>query len=278
MVNNPPATQGIQNQNPDLPISADSLNYHFDLLTDFVLDYLLLLTAVSTLAMGIVEAYKGLTDARARFHRRMLDTWIRTYSDPTEKLYSELQMPAPRAEGMWNTIKDGFSSLWMDFRFPYANAVLSLEPPQFVGKLQQAMEAALQDPQRHREVIGMLVNAGGTPVRKAVTTWKKQLKFQSEGSADYDAQLAERSYAQIHGTMTYLLDVLMVTCQFTWGRGARLMATVVGAEIMFPLLYMSNQSAEQPLPIWALIPLSLAGGALAPVSKNLVSAIRQARK
>ena len=257
----------------------EALTTQLEKFTELVLGYAVLLAGVSTLAMALVEAFKGLTKARNGFHRSSLGSWIARNRPPStctcalqdikfsvDAMKEELGLTAPSALTQMP---------WWERTFGLSqhDAIYSLDHPNFVGKLQMRFEGALRMPDDLPHTFAFI--AAGDP--GAGKTYREQLAAREAGKSSYDETRAESCFVSLHSSIGNKLDALQITIEYTWGRLMRFLAIAVGAVIMASVLVAARSTMSSPLPTWAILPLALVGGALAPVSKNVVKAIRQLR-
>jgi len=265
----------------------------------FVTRYFVALAAVGALTMAVLEAWKKVFDTRTRFQMKAVLRWIGESAEdfraasqlgraaaPEPRLaYAELihlttgtEMPAADDAAMdllprHREIAAQRTKVPRDAEL----ALFSLDLDRMMGHIQDAADVALRDPGRYPDLYKFLAWGAGDA---DLTAW------QQEAYAPAAALDAERSnqraglYARLNGAMRRRLDGFQLYTDYRWTNLNQLAANSVGALIMFCALVVANQAAGQGIDgaEWVFfVVVSLIGGALAPVAKDIVMALQRVR-
>lgn len=282
----------------------DVLALNFDKIVGSILEYFLLLAGIGTLSMAFLELAKGLTSLKRRFHQRVLRSWLAIPSlpnaskekqddnaDRTETLRQEFALLTTGAKPVSTAadVRIGYSA----FGLKRSDAVYALDLEQVVAKAQSAFEAALQQPSRYPEMFKFISDEvtahepdeSSTTVldwfsKVAPSEFKEHNK--NSGGRVPTSEEQQRAYNLLHASLTRRLDILQISAGYTWKRFNRIMSVLIGAGLLW---YVLDQSQSQLcnnregicLDTVDMIFLSLFGGVLAPVSKDVVAAIGKLR-
>lgn len=282
--------------------------------TDFLLGYLLALAAIGALAMALIEAWKKVFDSRTKFQAQRCTAWIEkgfpeSVLDPTlvktgttpsglptftigpiGVLADIIQLGAgvSRAEAYRSATRlhgrDGRLSLMHAFSPDPAHAIFALEIERMMGALQEAGDAALLAPSRFPALYAFMTIGGG---REDVNRWYKEGET---GLADVAAtdkpSAADRQKvkditdvgARLRQVMKRRLDAFQLLTGARWGSWNQFSAVVVGGVLMFIVLtwMRSVGTPGAPTPV-SIVPLSLLGGILSPVAKDLISSLKRVK-
>jgi hypothetical protein len=273
---------------------------------DFLLQYFVALAAVGALAMALIELWKKLTDSRTRFHSRAVCRWI---NSAPEAFVGPPKLPADdmgkaSAQGAYRELihlttgsglpaesdrigglltRDGEMAGFWRFERHAEHALYALELGQMMGHLQDAAEIALNNPTRYPGLYLFMVHGAR---REDVQDWYEQ--------ADSPPQVADRTsrpeakaradlYARLRQVVKRKLDAFQLFQGDIWVNRNQLAANLLGALVLFATLCWVHYGPGSPTPPRAgdlvlYIVISLLGGMLAPIAKDLVVALRKVRQ
>jgi hypothetical protein len=222
-----------------------------------ILDYAILLAAVGTVTMALVELLKGLFFLRRLFHRYMLDRWLAAAPDPV-RAGAELTILA--AGGQDNS------------------GILCDQPTaRMMGQVQAAANVALDFPDRYPALFGFLASAPSAHVKAAASdaeTWQafsvRHLAARARKTAGEETatRAAAQARARLGNLVTRKLDALQTAIEYWWARLNQL-AAVSGGTLLLAYL-LSKQAALTGAQVFVL---ALIGGLMAPFAKDVVSAL-----
>lgn len=256
-------------------------------LSDYILRYAVTLAAVSALSMALLEAIKALASVRDRFHKWRVRNWIRRVTVPREAFISRALIPqddhafhervygelvylttAERVDATAMTV----SIEWWPWHISPSNALFALEAEKMMGLIQDAADAALNDPNRCLDLYLFLADGAHPEDIANWYTWAGQPPV----STVADPTLAKRqadTYTRLRQFIRRRLDAFQLTTGYQWQTANQIASVVLGAVLLGgSLLYLDGAKVG-----WLLIPVSLAGGFLAPVAKDLVLALKRVR-
>lgn len=255
-------------------------------LSEYILRYAITLAAVSALSMALLEAVKALGSVRDRFHKRRVRNWIERVTVPGEVLISGAPIPPDDrvfhehvyGELVWLTTAEQVDATaitgsieWKPWHISPSNALFALDAEKMMGQIQDAADAALNDPGRCLNLYLFLTD-GAHP--EDITNWYTWAG-QPPVSTAADPTLAKRqadTYTRLRQFIRRRLDAFQLTTGYQWQTVNQIASVVLGALLLGgSLLYLDRTVG------WLLVPLSLAGGFLAPVAKDLVLALKRVR-
>jgi hypothetical protein len=241
-----------------------------------LLDYALALAAVGALAMALIELFKKLLDSRTKFHAKRWTSWMAKAGDGAidksdrRQAYADLIQlctgvtPGEAADSSAALIdKDGSLPLWHGWDPDPAYSVFSLEPSRMMGAIQDAGDMALASPDRYKALF-KLFTAGAK--QSDVDAW-----------LDKKADVKDRAdaFARLRQIFKRKLDSFQLYTEQRWASYNQFSANVVGAVVMFAALF--SLRVDLHLGAGKMVFLSLFGGVLSPVAKDLVAALRRVR-
>jgi hypothetical protein len=269
-------------------------------IVDFILRYAVMLAALGALTVGLLEAYKKVFATMARFHRKALCRWL---INEAPVAAGNLQLRATLAAGHYG-LAQGRMSARYDPKVAYAQvlhlttgvplqeggveldvqgralarsisyAIFELEIAKMMAQVQDAADAALNNPDRYGEWFAF-VTRGCNP--KDIEAWKALL---AGGPNAPTREEGAAAYSRIRMLMRRQLDSFQTVTAFRWREWNQWWAWLVGAVLM--LIAQIVQSPVATFDIhqgrWlTMVVVSLAGGILAPVAKDLVDALSKAK-
>jgi hypothetical protein len=275
--------------------------------TDFLLGYVGALAAVGALSMALIEAGKKLWDSRTRFQALRWTEWMQD-SALEENLVAaapndRAQLPISRstAYGELFQLCTGvplaagiaaaerlFASgghLPRNHAFERANypahALFALDLEHMLGSIQEAADVALASP-RQIPSLYLLMTAGADAYD--IQQWYE--RGPDSMIATIDPQLADRQaikeqadrLARLRQIVKRKLDGFQVYAGDRWASWNQTAANLMGiAALLFVLLWIKNDNPNGSLSYGMIVVLSLFGGILSPVAKDLVTALKRVK-
>jgi len=148
-----------------------------------------------------------------------------------------------------------------------------------MGQIQDAADTALSNPSVYPEVYLFLTAGAASTDITSWYQWAQELPV----STSIDAALAKRqadTYARLRQFIRRRLDAIQLTAAYRWQTGNQVASILLGAALLCgSLLSLAGGKLPTNLPGgWlGLLVVSLLGGVLAPVAKDLVMALKKAR-
>jgi hypothetical protein len=267
-----------------------------DRLTSFILRYAITLAAISALSMALIETFKALFSWRDRFHKRWVRHWIQSvdvppdaftkidrppltnYSDFHNRVYSQL-IRLTTGEAVSPSAMDKDIE-WTPWVVSPDNALFALELEKMMGQIQDAADTALGHPDIAPELY-LFLSAAASPDNDDHINWFEWAQ-QPPASTATDPALAKKqadTYARLRQLIRRRLDAFQLTTGYRWQTGNQVVSVLLGAAALFGfLVYLARTNLPQdPLGWVILIVVSLAGGIMAPVAKDLVIALKRVR-
>jgi len=262
--------------------------------SDFLLRYFVALAAVGALAMALIELYKKLRDARTRYHARHLVSWLRetpenaALPDQADNCLSELlQLTSGLARSRTDLAarqlmtSGGALPGLLTVPLRREHAVFALELDKMMGHVQDAIDIALTDPKAYPALF-QFITAGVSP--DDVSLWQAFVESahgdSGPGTESRNARRDADVYTRLQQSARRRLDAFQLYCSQRWATGNQFWANVVGVVVLGSALWWMNlrgTDAATTLSLGELLILSLAGGILAPVAKDMVAALQRVR-
>lgn len=224
-----------------------------------ILDYALLLSAVGTITMALVELLKGVTLARRHYHRFMIERWLRRAQDPAGAGAELLELAAGGKED--------------------AAALFEQSSGKLLGQIQAAANVALDFPAAYPRLYAFLARPDPGATRRASDddVWasfcRAELAPRRRKVGEPELRAASQARARLGNLVTRRLDALQNTIDYRWARLNQAVAVLGG--FVFLLIVLLNRTPR--LSLIQVIPVSLTGGLVAPLAKDLVSALGNLR-
>jgi hypothetical protein len=280
-------------------------------MSNFILEYAVTLAALGALTVAIQEAVKKLWSVLGKFHRNALRSWLAPGHGTAVKHYSAMRMPdsdqSGKASGGELRAYAELLHLTTGLTEPrglatppptgfdrhVSNALFELELAQMMGQVQEAADAALNNPTRYPALFAFLTRGCAT---EDVEQWKDAMASKdvppNPGASPPD-QRDPKKLADLYGRIRLLvrrqLDSFQTVTAYRWREWNQLAAIALGAILMFlaqlPSTVGSGVALLSVPGFEALLAtlfsvagfkmalVSVLGGVLAPVAKDLVDAL-----
>lgn len=225
-----------------------------------IVAYAVLLAAVATITMALLELAKAVGRVRLVYHRRMVAQWV-----GAEAYHELLQLAVAEVES--------------------AGALFDQPTDKMMGQIQSAANVALDFPELYPSLYGFLTRAprsaaaqketgGGRSVgtTEDAMVWREysrtlDLDRRGDEALPPGAQAAMRARSRLDHFTTRKLDAFQTRTEYIWARANQLVAVVgCGAFILVIL-------SSIPLSLPQKVMLAAFGGMIAPFAKDVVSAL-----
>ncbi|MGA9033646.1 MAG: hypothetical protein WB402_14115 [Sulfuricaulis sp.] len=229
-----------------------------------ILDYALLLAAIGTIAMALLELIKSVTYWRRHFHRGRLERWLATAPD-SKSAHQQLMLLAAGGPGNANVLYDQTTAKLM-------------------GQVQAAANVALDFPSKYPafyEFIAAMPQV--RELREGADDAKIWLKFSAERmegrprkvsiTDDMQARGAAQARARLGNLVSRKLDALQNEIEFVWARLNQLWSVAGGGALLAWILLNQKPHLSPDM----IVLLSVLGGLVAPFAKDVVNALTSLR-
>jgi hypothetical protein len=226
-----------------------------------ILDYALLLAAIGTITMALLELAKAVLFIRKFFHRWYIGRWLGAAENPDETR-DELLLLA--AGGLDNA------------------AVLYNQPTgKLMGQVQAAANVALDFPDRYKWFYEFLTAAPRTSGTEDQNDWRQFSKKRMNARPrrinpqnDEEARRALQARARLGNLVSRKLDALQNRIEYDWARLNQLVSVIGGGALLAALLMQIQAKAESDSKqVVGIVLISVLGGMVAPFAKDVVTAL-----
>ncbi|MCA2998818.1 MAG: hypothetical protein ING75_09485 [Rhodocyclaceae bacterium] len=254
-------------------------------MSSFLLNYAVALAATGTLAMALVEAWKAIFRSREYFNMNLVYEWIATAAPPSspdgfhDKVFSQLihlttGKPLVEGRALGSIARP---RLYKRVLIQSEYVLFALDIDRLMGQIQSAADAAISNPQRFPELYEFLTrNALGDDA----PAWKKSAaKPRPENASPEEIKAIADRFAMLNKFVKRELDGLQLRANYAWARWNQGFSVSMGTAILFGSLLYTHSTGDS-FGAFALVKifiLSLVGGMIAPVAKDLVSALQKVK-
>jgi hypothetical protein len=277
--------------------------------TDFLLQYAIALAAVGALAMALIEAWKKLFDSRTKFQARKWIQWVERSAFDASILGIPADSVGPGASSVTRVaalaellqLSTGVSrqeadaaahdllashgelSRFHGYEPPPAHALFALDLGRMMGSIQETADVALTSP-RQNPSLYLLMTMGADPddIRQWSIDGASSMPDIANTAPTADDRKRVKDYADRFARLRQIvkrkLDGFQLYTGDRWASRNQLQANVVGMIIMFGVLWwMRGNLPGISRSLGVMVVLSLLGGILSPVAKDLVSALKRVK-
>ena len=283
----------------------DSIVSTVNRFTDFLLGYVGALAAVGALSMALIEAGKKLLDSRTRFQALRWTQWLQrspfelsAISSADTKGGSALGLPlaygellqlstgVPRAVAIdaAQRLLTGGGRLparhaFLRSELP-AHALFALDLQRMMGSVQEAADIALASPRQNASLY-LLMTSGAEPadIRRWYEEGADSMLAIADPTLQDRAAIKEHAdrFARLRQIVKRKLDGFQLYAGDSWAAWNQTVANIVGIVALFLILiWVKSTSATSPGYL-TIVVLSLFGGILSPIAKDLVSALKRVK-
>lgn len=243
----------------DIRISPEA-----DILQTMVTDFVDLLwpvvtalAAVGILSMALIEAWKSVRQPRRKYQKEKFEEWFRE-----------------RAEKSGKDANRALEDLVMLATAGNADALYELPVQRFTGQLNAALQVVLAYPHKYSEVVAIMA-WGADP---------DDIKMLLGPPPDPDDKSAVRDYSaartRVASVTQRSLDAIQIDIGNRWARrlhytSVALSSVLIGAAAVW--WYWGQVSLLRPRDIVVWVIIAVVGGMVAPVARDLVTALKRVR-
>lgn len=254
----------------------------------FLMKYFIALAAVGAFTMALMEACKTIFDIKTRFHLSFVKRFINSDKE-AQRTSQEISATLEQQ----NDYIDTFSELvhlisgievGKARNVSYKDGeklltVFSLETANMMGKIQDAVDAAIDDPNRYRNLF--IFATSGSDTADAV----KWLEIANPPpgdniNANMNNTMKTRSelYKRLHQLAKRKLDRLQLQITYRWANVNQFYANVLGGLILFCTLLWINRNETMYFDDYLIVFIaSTTGGILSPVAKDMISWLQKVK-
>lgn len=279
--------------------------------TDFLLGYVAALAAVGALSMALIEAGKKLFDSRTRFHALRWTQWVQRSPFETRLLPSGSTRSGPGQSGQSLSLALAYGELlqlctgvpraeankaaerlltegghlsarhaFLRTELP-SHALFALDLQRMMGSIQEAADVALAFPRQNASLY-LLMTSGADA--EDISRWYKKGPDSMIAVADPNAQdrraikdHADR-FARLRQIVKRKLDGFQLYTSDQWATWNQTVANLVGiVALLLILIWVKNTSPSASPGYPTIVFLSLLGGILSPLAKDLVTALKRVK-
>lgn len=261
----------------------EDLQASIDLISGFVLPYAIALAAVGTISMALLEAGKRLMNSRERYHMKVIGNWISTLpedSDPNNKDLSRIKasvqlLKLTTGQSLPEEPSTYLNLLQPSFTLTPENSLFSLELEKMLGQIESTVELVLNSPDRYRELYRLMVLGAS---KEDIEHWDDNHE-KSAAEIAKDPALKKETTEVLSRLQQYIdrrLDTIQLSASWLWKKNNQRNAIYIGFILLFGLLCFTSPS-NSVFTNSAYLAVSILGGIVAPVAKDIVAALQKVR-
>jgi hypothetical protein len=248
-------------------MALDALAGAIENLAKNVTSYALILAAVGTVTMALLELVKSLLDARMHFHRWRIKRWI-----PDRDTIAQLELLAQGSAEPRGMIRPLAGLATGEIQ--RADVLYDQPIDKLMGQVQAAANMALDFPWRYERLYRFLaVPPGAKDESDDAGRWLEYACVVSEGKTppEKDARVATQARSRIGNLVARRLDAFQTEQLYLWAELNQRIAVLGGAVFLGCMLWTTTAPENRSFPLVVLI--SLLGGLVAPFAKDVVTAL-----
>lgn len=221
-----------------------------------ILNYAVFLASVGAVVMALQEVFKSVFRLRLAFNRRQFDRWL----------------------GNDTGVRKEFLALTTG-GYESEDALFDQPVEKMLGQIQSAATMALDFPDEYQRLYGFLTRIPGAEGKRPdQEIWKsfaaKKPDERAALSRD-DSNDAAKARARLGNLVSRKLDAFQNQTQFAWADWNQRTSVLASAALIIAVLYQPMTSKFPAFGLPILFFLGLAGGAVAPFAKDVVSSLAQ---
>lgn len=279
-------------------------------IASFIQDYAVTLAALGALTMALIEAYKKLFGVLGNFQSEALRQWLQ--QDTVEgaeapgktrrnqhyivPAFARVQAGEKQQPYAWQDAYRELLHLTTGLRMDakgdeevpgtaysrrVSSALFELDLARMMGQIQEAADAALNNPELYPNWFAFLTR-GCSPADRS--EWLQAMGRRSGSNSQDSESVDTKHLADVYGRIRLLmrrqLDSFQTVTSFRWREFNQKWAIILGAILMFiaQIMALVNHNHGVTLPAFGqLVLISVLGGILAPVAKDLVDALAKVK-
>lgn len=269
-------------------------------MADFISSYAVTLAALGVLTMAILEAVKKLFNLRQVFQRNALEAWLgqqdsgrsaaNHYSVASGSRSTVAMSIAAPAGNAYRWQQAYAELLHLSTGLPLGKpldgrpasfsrsvdfALFELELPQLMSQLQEAADAALNHPASYPHWFSFVTRGVS---KDDLIRWHRGLQH-IENLEESDRKALGELYGRIRLLVRRQLDAFQTVTAYRWREWNQLYSWILGFVLMLIAQVITAETSGKAYPAWyMLFSVSMLGGLLAPVAKDLVDALAKIKR
>lgn len=250
----------------------------------FLMKYLAALAAVGALTMALIEAYKKVFDSRTTFQFNFIKGFIDNDQEAQKTSREIIEImnlnytfsdTFPELVHLMSGIEIGKARFIQDSDEEKLLTVFSLDVANMMGKIQDAVDASIDNPNRYPNLFVFATSGADTG---DAAMW---LRITQTPSANTDPAMAKtRSdlYTSLHQLAKRKLDRLQLQLTYRWANLNQLYANGIGCVILLiTLLWISRKEPMHAGDVLLILLASTIGGILSPIAKDMISWLQKVK-
>ncbi len=259
------------------PTAGDVVNNFSGL----ILNYAILLAAIGTITMAIIELYKSVSNSRLHFHKNRTRVWLQADQNP--EAYSEMLSLAtghPLREAFLEKQSVGFARAAIG-EVHFSDVIFDQPADKMLGQMQAAVNIVLDFPQKYQALYAFLTGSeSANKLHDDAQLWMEYCGKVSAGASagitwkEDDKQLgrdAAQARARLANLVARKLDGFQNETQYLWAEYNQRASVIIGTA--FLLYVLSQVDSARNLGWMGILLLSVFGGMISPFAKDVVSAL-----
>jgi len=250
----------------------------------FLMKYLAALAAVGALTMALIEAYKKIFDSRTTFHFNYIRGFIdndqeaqKTSKEIIEKMNHNYTFSDTLSElvHLMSGIEIGKARFIQDSDEEKLLTVFSLDVANMMGKIQDAVDASIDNPNRYPNLFIFATSGADTG---DAATWMQLSQNPSVNTDPAMAKTRSDLYTRLHQLAKRKLDRLQLQLTYRWANLNQLYANGIGSVILLiTLLWISRNEPMHTGDVLLILLASTIGGILSPIAKDMISWLQKVK-
>lgn len=250
--------------------------------TDFLLRYFIVLAAVGSLAMALLELWKKITSTELRYHARALCDWFgRDDKALGDLIHLGVSIPQHHAEATAKALigNHGAARVKLRGQLPPEYALFALPLERMIAHMHNAADVALRNPARYQSLFHFLASGAHDEDLKI---WVASVQPLDPAKPRDPAFLSERAdlYSRLQLAIRQKVAAFELYTDQRWVNHNQRRANVVGVVILGAMVFW-NKELLDPSGTFSnltLLAACLGGGILAPIAKDFVVALNKVRE
>jgi hypothetical protein len=262
---------------------------------DFLMTYFATLAAVGAFTMALIETYKKLTDSRTKFHFNFVKKFINEDEEArntSQEINENPEIQKLHSDRSLESIlySDSFSELihlvsGVELKkaqsltaYEKGNllAIFSLESENMMGKIQDAVDAAIDNPERHPNLF--IFSTSGSNTDDAIEWIKLANTPILPDASPQNVQIRSALYTRLHQLAKRKLDRLQLQLTTRYTNLNQSYAIFLGGFILFvTLMWINRKFVMEPLNVGIIFVASTVGGILSPIAKDMISWLQKVK-
>lgn len=289
----PVSNAGMQTES-----TFDQVKNGIETITKGIWPLAIAMAAVGTLAMALIQAAKDIFGVRRWFQARYLSRWLEAKAKSFQaraQTFAPLQTYAEKAGQTRASAEllDAGDIFAVDGKQAEADlirlatsadrrAFYELPIEQLAGQMNAAVQAALDYPLAHRDLLWCLAHLAAPDDIVAVLAPPREFLDQEREKLSESEKRIVDNFVAARNRVTHqvqrAIDGLQIAAGAAWKRQMQLWSMGVSAALGAAALFVATRRLEIGPSVWMLLMTGVLAGLLAPVARDLVAALQSLRK